>query len=364
MGHREDGDTVRVTVTAAGRVNLIGDHVDYMGGPVLPMAIDLGTTIEATAGGERIRLASDVEPSSLELALPVGDCAMVEPPWGRYVAAVAAELSATRGLTGSITTSIPMGAGLSSSAALEVAAAVALGSTTGAGDPHWPDGFGRTQLALLCQRAEHAAVGVPSGIMDQLAITCGNAGSATLIDCATLEVTPVGVPPDAAIWVVHSGESRRLEGSGYAQRRQSAEAAADLIGPLRSADRSDIESIGDPVLRRRARHVRTECARVIEFARAFEAGDLRAAGELMAASHRSLRDDYEVSTPRLDELVAALCVMDGVHGARLTGAGFGGCVVAVADPPVDLLATPLAAHGAWRVTPSDGIALTLDPPAN
>lgn len=353
---------MRVTVTAAGRVNLIGDHVDYMGGPVLPMAIDLGTTLRATSGGQLIELESDIEAEPLALGLPVGDCTGVEPPWGRYVAAVAAELRATRGLTGRITTDIPMGAGLSSSAALEVAAAVALGSVKETGDPQWPDSFGRVELALLCQRAEHAAVGVPSGIMDQLAITCGTAGTASLIDCATLEVTPVEVPPGAAIWVLHSGESRRLEGSGYAERRRSAEAASAIVGPLRSADRADIESLRDPVLRRRARHVRSECERVIDFAQAFAGGDLTAAGELMVASHRSLRDDYEVSTPGLDDLVEALCGIDGIHGARLTGAGFGGCVVALGDPGADLLASPLATHGAWRVTPSDGITLALDPP--
>lgn len=369
---------MRVTATAAGRVNLIGDHTDYMGGLVLPMAIDLSTTLDAYTGGQEIRLTSDMEPEGLHVPLPASRPRQVRPEWGRYVAAVAAELGSLAGLVGSLTSTIPAGAGLSSSAALEVVTALGLLAAAptppgadvpstappnalakSAGDPTDLDVAQRVELALLCQRAEHAAVGVPSGIMDQLAICCGKAGAATLIDCATLEVTHVELPAEAAVWVIHSGESRRLAGSAYADRRTDAERAAERVGPLPAADPSDIEALGDPLLARRARHVNSECARVVGFAEAIAGGDPRGAGRLMLASHHSLSSDYEVSTATLDELVSALAATPGVHGARLTGAGFGGCVVALADPDVDLATTPLAAHGAWRVVPSDGISVEL-----
>lgn len=369
---------MRVTATVAGRVNLIGDHTDYMGGLVLPMAIQLGTTLEAHTGGPRIQLTSDMEAEALHLTLPATDPSAVRPEWGRYVAAVASELGSTAGLSGSLTSTIPAGAGLSSSAALEVATALALLAATpeqatddgpsssmpaalaaAAGNPTNLDVEQRVELASLCQRAEHTAVGVPSGIMDQLSICLGKAGAATLIDCATLEVTQVALPDDVAVWVLHSGESRRLAGSAYADRRASAEEAAERLGPLPSADPTDIEALGDPVLRRRARHVRSECDRVRGFAEFLGRGDLPGAGQLMLASHRSLSCDYEVSTTALDELVDALAAIPGVHGARLTGAGFGGCVVALTDPGVDLGDTPLGTHGAWSVVPSDGISVAM-----
>jgi galactokinase len=369
---------MRVTATAAGRVNLIGDHTDYMGGLVLPMAIQLGTTLEARVGGPRIQLTSDMEPEGLDLTLPSTDPSAVQPEWGRYVAAVAAELGSTSGLAGTLTSTIPAGAGLSSSAALEVATALALLAATpeqatdedpstglppalvaAAGNPTNLDADQRVEVASLCQRAEHTAVGVPSGIMDQLSICLGVAGAATLIDCATLEVAQVALPDDAAVWVIHSGESRRLAGSSYADRRACAENAAESLGPLPAADPSEIEALVDPVLRKRARHVRSECDRVIRFSESLTGGDLPGAGQLMLASHRSLSCDYEVSTSALDDLVDALAALPGVYGARLTGAGFGGCVVALTDPGIDLGDTPLGTHGAWHVVPSDGISVEL-----
>lgn len=363
---------MNISATAAGRVNLIGDHTDYMGGLVLPMAIDLATHIEATTGGGTISLRSQAEPGELSIRLPIGEPTSVDPPWGRYVAAVANELRSIGGLHGVITSTIPPGAGLSSSAALEVATALALlaseepgGPTPAAlaglaGDPREPDPTQRRELALLCQRAEHAAVGVPSGIMDQLAICAGRAGQATLIDCTDLSVTHVEVPEEAAVWVLHSGLSRRLAASAYAERRSAAEAAQQEVGPLPTADPLDIEALEDPLLRRRARHVRSECQRVLEFADALAARDLPTAGALMTASHASLRDDYEVSAPPLDDLVEALLSTSGVHGARLTGAGFGGCAVALTDAQVDLGAAMTNSAGIWQVTPSDGINVELD----
>lgn len=330
-----------VSAFAPGRVNLIGDHTDYMGGPVLPMAVQFGTTLTGervadTTGRDRLVLCSDRLDGALDVALPVGDPREVEPAWGRYPAGVAAALGTTDGFDGTVASDLPIGAGLSSSASLEVATALALGLTG-------PPGF----VAKVCRDAEERATGVPCGIMDQLAVAAGIAGHALLIDCATGRFQPVQVPDGAAFWVVDSGGSRELSSSGYAERRAQAEAAAELVGPLPHASITDIEAIPDPVLRARARHVRTESDRVRAFAAAMGAGDLVRAGELMIDSHRSLRDDYEVSTPALDALVECLVAVPGVHGARLTGAGFGGCAVVLADPGVVI-------DEAMRVRPSAG----------
>lgn len=325
-----------VVAIGPGRVNLIGDHVDYAEGLVLPMAIDLATTISGTRGGDRIVLESDHEPHPAVVPLEVADPAAATPAWARYVAGVVAELRPEVGFTGTVTTTLPVGAGLSSSAALEVAVALALGFR---GEP--------LALAQLTQRAEQRASGVPCGIMDQLASAAGVEGSALLIDCRSLEVTPVALPADVEVRVVHSGQERQLSGSEYAERRAAVEAAAQQIGPLRDVtDPTAVEAIGDPVLRRRARHVVTENARVLATVDALAAGDLDAVGAAMAASHASLRDDFEVSTPVLDALVERLAATPGVVGARLTGAGFGGCVVA--------LARPGALDEGWAVAPAAG----------
>jgi galactokinase len=306
---------------APGRVNLIGDHVDYAGGYVLPMAVHLGTTVEATAGGEVLRFRSADVAGAVIVPLPVGDPAAVEPAWGRYVAGVAAELGVAAGGDATVRTTLPIGAGLSSSAALEVATALALGFD---GSP--------LELARLCQRAEQRASGVPCGIMDMLASAAGVEGHLLLIDCTSESVTSVPLPAGAEVVVVHSGEPRALAGSAYGDRRAAVEAAAAIVGPLRAAQRDDLDRIDDEVVRRRARHVLTENERTLATAAALRAGDLAAAGEHMVASHRSLRDDFEVSTPALDALVDRLMATPGVHGARLTGAGFGGCAVALCEP--------------------------------
>ncbi len=338
-----------IRAVAPGRVNLIGDHTDYMGGLVLPMAIDLHTTVIGVRGGDRIRLTSAQDAEPLDLVLPVGDPALVTPAWGRYVAGVAAELDAITvaegrngvdGFTGTVSSTVPPGSGLSSSAALELAVALALGMDASA-----------VELATRCQRAELAATGVPCGIMDQLCSAAGVAGHALLIDCTTLEVTPVPVPTDLTVWVIDSGQPRTLDGSAYAERRAECEAAAALIGPLPSAPAEHIELLDDELHRRRARHVRSECDRVRAFAAALAADDAERAGELMLESHASLRDDFEVSTPTLDALVERLAARPGVLGARLTGAGFGGSVVALTSPDVDLTD---AGAGGRRVVASAG----------
>jgi galactokinase len=323
-------------VHAPGRVNLIGDHTDYTGGLVFPMAIDRGTTIEFTTGGSTIELRSDADDAAVRIGLPVeGDPCTVTPRWGTYIAAMARELGATTGLDGTVTSTIPAGAGLSSSAALECAVGLALGF---GGSP--------VELALAAQRAEHAATGVPTGIMDQLCIAAAARSTATMIDCHTLEVTHVAVPDDVDV-VVRFVAHRTLVGSAYADRVAECRAAEDVLGPLRSSSLEAIEAADlDDIVRRRARHVVTENRRVAEFAGALEDGDYTTAGALMIESHRSLADDFETSTPTMDRTVADLVASPGVFGARMTGGGFGGCVVAICEPG--------ALTDGWVVAASDG----------
>jgi galactokinase len=339
----------RIAAHAPGRVNLIGDHTDYAQGLVLPMAIDLGTTVTLRPGGTVVELTSADDREPAVVAIDSTDTpSEATPAWARYVAGVVASVRPRSGGLGNVTSTLPIGAGLSSSAALEVALALALGCQGNA-----------VEVARLCQRAEHLASGVPCGIMDQLCVTAGVAGHALLIDCRSLAVTPVPVPPDAEVVVVHSGRARTLVGSAYAERRAAVEAAAATLGlPLRDAVQADVAGLTDPVLRRRARHVVTENARVRSFAAALTAGDLPGAGALMVESHASLRDDFDVSTPELDALVEDLSGSPGVLGARLTGAGFGGCGVALVERGAgQALVTRLGPSRAWVVRPSAGASV-------
>ena len=294
-------------IRAPGRINLMGEHTDYSGGLVLPVAIQLGITLSYEAA------------DGIELEAPGGE---------RYVEAVRAELAALGrpevGIAGSVEADLPQGAGLGSSGAFEVAVALAL--CAAAGFELEP-----LELALACQRAEQRAVGVPSGILDQAASLLGRAGSALLLDCDSLDHRWVPLPDDVAILVVDSGERHSLERSGYGDRRRELEA-------------------GDP---RRARHVESENERVRDTVAALERGDMRALGPIFAASHASLRDDYEVSTPTLDALVAA-ALDAGAFAARMTGGGFGGSIVALAEPA---RAENVLAHAGvqgWIVRSADG----------
>jgi galactokinase len=246
----------------------------------------------------------------------------------RYVQAVAAELATLGrppvGLTGTISSDLPAGSGLSSSAALEVAVALALCAVA-------DFELEPLELALACQRAELRAVGVPCGILDQAACVLGRKGSAILLDCATLEHRRISLPPGAGWLIVDSGVGRSLENTAYGERRAQLEHAMHLVGAERSTDVDIARLQGlDDVSRRRLRHVVTENARVQEFAAALEQGDLAAAGRLLGESHGSLRDDYEVSIPELDLLVE-LAGAAGARGARLLGGGFGGAVLALVD---------------------------------
>ena len=330
----------QLRVWAPGRVNLIGGHTDYSGGLVLPMAIDLGTTIVGHRGHDRVVLVSRDEPDPAEVPLDVTDPASIAPTWARYVAGVVAEVAPPTGFIGQVSTTLPIGTGLSSSAALEVAVALSL-----VGD----DRVDRRQLALACQRAEHRASGVPCGIMDQLSSLLGVDGHALLIDCTTLDVTPVRLPNDVAVVVVDSGERRSLSTVGYADRRAEVTRAGEILGPLATASLTDVETLSDNTLRKRARHVVTENQRVRDVVDVLGRGDVATAGLLMTESHRSLRDDQEVTTAALDGLVERLIATPGVYGARLTGGGWGGCVVALADPG--------ALDEGWTVRPSDGASV-------
>ena len=311
---------------------------------MLPMAIDLGTTIQVTRSTDSVhsvRFDSDTEPDPAHIELPVALAAGRWPAWSSYAAAVLSEMGTTSGFYGRIHTTLPVAAGLSSSASLETAVALAAGFD---GTP--------IELARLCQRAEQRASGVPCGIMDQLAIAAGVEGSALLIDCRDESVTPVSLPGGVAIHAVHCGVSRRLAGSEYADRRASCESAERTIGPIRDATIDRLGEI-DGVERRRARHVITEIERVRSAVDAAAAGDPEGFGRLMNESHASLRDDFEVSIPELNQLVERLQSTPGVYGARLTGAGFGGCAVALVDSEINPEVV-----GGWRLQPSAGASAT------
>ncbi len=310
-----------IRVHAPGRVNLIGEHTDYTGGLAFPMAIDRGTTLTGRPDARTISLTSDSAEGAVEFAVPVDvDPEAITPDWGTRVAAIARDIGATSGFVGRLASDIPAGAGLSSSAALMCAVALALG-------------FDGTPLALAeaARRAEHVATGVPTGIMDQLCIASATAGHATLIDCDSNTVEHVPVPAEIDV-VVRFVAHRTLVGSAYGDRVDECTRAEVEIGPLRTATFDDVARITDPVVRRRSRHVVSENQRVRDFAVALRRADWVGAGRLMSASHASLRDDYDTSTDRMDEAVAELQATTGVFGARMTGGGFGGCLVAMCAP--------------------------------
>lgn len=299
------------------------------------MAIDRGTTLVGTATAGSISLTSADADGRVELSLPFTDePAPIAPHWGAFVGGMARELNAVDGFDGHLESNIPAGAGLSSSAALMCAIGLGLGFN---GSP--------LELALAAQRAEHAATGVPTGIMDQLCIASATAGHATLIDCRTNDVTQVPVPDDLEV-IVRFIAHRTLEGSAYADRVAECSAASAQIGPLRDATLDDVERLSDPTILRRARHVVNENQRVRDFVSALGRADYTQLGRLMIEGHASLRDDYDTSTPKMDAAVDELNATPGVFGARMTGGGFGGCLVALCEPGT--------VTDGWVVKPSAG----------
>jgi galactokinase len=309
---------------APGRVNLIGGQVDYHEGCVVGMAIDRDVRVAVTRRADGWVVAHSAELSgAVEIAADGRDePSTVRPPWGRAVAGVVRTLAdAGRrpvGATLGISSTVPIGAGLSSSAAFEIAVALALGDVADfAPSP--------LDLMLAAQRAEHIATGVPCGVQDQMTSLFGVVDHALLIDCRALTVEPLPLPREVRVVVIHTGVPRVLEGSPYAQRRAESLAVAERLGVQALRD-ATIDQVRDEP---RGRHAVSEMQRVQQFGDALRRGDAAPLGPLMLASHASSRDDMDVSMPELDALVEALMTA-GALGARLTGAGFGGCVVALA----------------------------------
>ena len=318
--------TETIQISAPGRVNLIGDHTDYTGGLVMPLTLDAYTTVIGQANtGQMWNLVSRDEPVALSTELPIRDPSSVLPRWGRYVASVLFELAqlgiAVPGFTGEISTTIPIGSGLSSSAALEIAIARTALSIA---QVELPD----TDIALLCQRAEHIASGVPCGIMDQLCIAVGRPHTATLIDCHTLDVQHIAMPDEIEV-VTRFVSHRTLVGSEYSDRVTDCRHIEEMIGPLRLANLGDAEQISDQRLFRRAQHVISENQRVRDFASALSRKDFGIAGQLMLESHQSLANDFETSNATMDQAVKTMMSEPGILGARMTGGGFGGCIVGI-----------------------------------
>jgi galactokinase len=312
-----------------GRVNLIGEHTDYNGGLALPFAIDRGVTVEAEPLDEPV-IEADARDVGEHDRFPLADPGRAE-GWRAFVRGTAAELQAAgielRGARLAFAGDVPLGSGLSSSAALEAALCLALLAVADAEEPD------RTALAELCSRVENDWVGAETGLLDQLASFHGREGRALRIDFATLALEPV--PLDLGDWrlvTVESGASHSHAGSGYNARRAECRAACQALGveALSAADPGAAAALAPP-LDRRARHVLSENARVDATVAALRDGDLAEVGRLLDASHASLRDDYEASVPEVERTVAALKDA-GAAGARMVGGGFGGSVLALLAP--------------------------------
>jgi len=333
------GHPCAVVARAPGRVNLIGEHTDYNDGFVFPMALEQCTWVAAAPRSDgRVRSVAADLPD--DRTWPVAEWARESlPHWTAYVAGVAALLRARAphfaGADLLITSTVPVGSGLSSSAALEVATAAALAAL---GDLALPP----TALADLARRAEHEYAGVPCGIMDQYISVLGRPGAALLLDCRgrTWEHVPLALPGHTFV-IVNSGVRHKLASGEYAARQQQCQTAVAHFRRLRPEVRAlrdvtpgevaaEVARL-DATVAARARHVVTENERTLAAAGALRRGDLAEFGRLMRASHVSLRDDYQVSCRELDLLVEIIGAVSGVRGVRMTGGGFGGCVVALAE---------------------------------
>ncbi len=328
------GSTPSLAVQAPGRVNLIGEHTDYNDGFVLPCAIDYRTVIcgsprhdgqvrvvAADYGGERDEFALDA---------PIGPCH--DRLWANYVRGVVLYLReaghAIGGADLAISGNVPQGAGLSSSASLEVATGQFFSARSGLA-------IAPTELALIGQRAENRFVGCNCGIMDQLISAQGKAGHALLIDCRSLATQSVAMPEGIAVVIINSNVQRGLVGSEYNTRRLQCEAAARFFGvkALRDVDGATYTAKAgglDPLIARRARHIISDSQRALDLAAALPGGDMPRIGQLMADSHASMRDDFAITCPQVDALVDIVKEVIGDQGGvRMTGGGFGGCVVSL-----------------------------------
>jgi galactokinase len=308
--------------SAPGRVNLIGEHTDYNDGFVLPCAIDRRVALA-------IGYADDTQFYSADFQERRSLLKKREGVWADYPSGVVWAMKERdydiQPMKGAFAGDVPLGSGLSSSAAIEAATAIAL-------DALFNLAIEKKDLAVLCQHAENTFVGVNSGIMDQYASLLCQAGTALLIDCRSLKAKPIPLNLAGAnltLLVCDTRVSRELSATGYNERRRTCERAAHTLGvkELRDAHLEDLDKLSGEE-QKRARHAITENSRVLEAVQALQRQDFGAFGRLMYASHRSLRDDYEVSTPELDSFVE-IAIQSSTLGARLTGAGFGGCALAL-----------------------------------
>jgi len=334
--HKKYGRAPRWVVAAPGRVNVIGEHTDYNDGFVLPMAIEhyavMAADLSRSSGLISVHDGAADETAQIEIAKGV---VRGNPKWSNYIRGVIAGFQG-RGvkvpaLDVFLRSTVPLGGGLSSSAALEVSTATLLEAATGeVMDP--------VEKALLCQKAEHEFAGVPCGIMDQFISVMGRPNQLLLLDCRSRKTRLVPMDdPAVAILIINSNVRHELGTGEYAKRRAQCEAAAKILGvkSLRDATADGLENAKngmDDTIFRRARHVIGEIERTLHAAEGFRASNWVTVGQLMYASHASLRDDYEVSCPELDAIVEigdAIGVKGGVFGCRMTGGGFGGCAVAL-----------------------------------
>ncbi|EBN3404839.1 galactokinase [Salmonella enterica subsp. enterica serovar Heidelberg] len=323
------------TIQAPGRVNLIGEHTDYNDGFVLPCAIDYQTVISCAPRDDRtVRvIAADYDNQVDEFSLDAPIVTHDSQQWSNYVRGVVKHLqqrnNAFGGVDMVISGNVPQGAGLSSSASLEVAVGTVFQQLY-----HLPlDG---AQIALNGQEAENQFVGCNCGIMDQLISALGKKDHALLIDCRTLGAKAVSMPKGVAVVIINSNFKRTLVGSEYNTRREQCETGARALRDVSLEAFNAVASELDPVVAKRVRHVLSENARTVEAASALEKGDLQRMGQLMAESHASMRDDFEITVPQIDTLVDIVKATIGDQGGvRMTGGGFGGCVVALI--PEDLV---------------------------
>jgi len=367
------GRTPKVS-RAPGRVNLIGEHTDYNDGFVMPAALDFATLTAASPRPyRRLAVYSMImdETRTFDLDAPAETGAH---DWSDYVFGVAVMLERSgRRLTGAdcvIWTDVPLGSGLSSSAALEVSAAHAL--LTAAFLPFEP-----VEVAKICQRAENDYVGMRCGIMDQYVSACGVAGNALLIDCRSLESRNVPIAPNLRLLIANSNVRHQHAGGEYNARREACEEGVRMLRPylgpiaaLRDVTPKALERhrrVLPELVYRRCRHIVTENARVLESERALKAGDFVACGKAMNASHASMRDDFEITCPEIDFLADFTQKQAGVYGSRMTGGGFGGCTVSLIEADAVEQVRPLIID-AYRLvsgreadvfacSPSDGAGL-------
>ncbi len=360
------GQAPSMIAQAPGRVNLIGEHTDYNDGFVLPMALPMRTVVAFTPrNGQQVRMISKGYPA---VSFDLSHDPRSLNGWVRYVAGVAHFFQEqgleVPGFDAAITTEVPGGAGLSSSASLEVAVGMAMNVMAGS----TLDG---AAIARIGQRVENDIIGVSSGIMDQLISAIAVEGSALLIDCRSLEASAYPIPAGKSVVVFDTNTRRELETSAYGDRQRTCSRAAAELGveKLRDATLTQVnEAQLTPLERRRARHVVSENERTERAAKALHEGDAVAFGELMNESHRSLRDDFEVSSVALDTMVGLAQGEPGCLGARMTGGGFGGCAVALVDAEVaeDLARAVVQKYeielgvepASWVVSPGGGASVT------